>query len=357
MNKRRKQKRNANLFKAGTAVFLLVLIFIGAFTARYLSRHSRRTDSAASVISAEAVKTTDELSVYAESTTEQSEETAVPFVVFPEKTDKSQKFKKEYDARNAILINVDDNEVVAYRDEHIQLYPASLTKIMTLIVAVENIDDLSATIKITHEMVAPYITLDASRAGFEPDETPTLKDVLYGMILCSGADASLAAAEYVAGSEEEFVKLMNAKCDEIGLKRTHFTNVVGLHDKNNYSTAEDIAVLLEYAVQNKTCREILSAVEYKVPPTKQNPEGLIFDSTLFSRMYGDEMPGVKILGGKTGFTDESGNCIATFAEVNGKTYILVLCGGTTNWNNVYNTLSAYSEYCAGGKAYVPPDER
>ncbi|WP_303820478.1 hypothetical protein [Ruminococcus flavefaciens] len=172
MNKRRKQKRNANLFKAGTAVFLLVLIFIGAFTARYLSRHSRRTDSAASVISAEAVKTTDELSVYAESTTEQSEETAVPFVVFPEKTDKSQKFKKEYDARNAILINVDDNEVVAYRDEHIQLYPASLTKIMTLIVAVENIDDLSATIKITHEMVAPYITLDASRAGFEPDETP-----------------------------------------------------------------------------------------------------------------------------------------------------------------------------------------
>ena len=228
---------------------------------------------------------------------------------------------------------------------------------MTLIVAAENIDDLSATIKITHEMVAPYITLDASRAGFEPDENPTLKDVLYGMILCSGADASLAAAEYVAGSEEEFVKLMNAKCDEIGLKHTHFTNVVGLHDKNNYSTAEDIAVLLEYAVQNKTCREILSAVEYKVPPTKQNPEGLIFDSTLFSRMYGDEMPGVKILGGKTGFTDESGNCIATFAEVNGKTYILVLCGGTTNWNNVYNTLSAYSEYCAGGKAYVPPDER
>jgi D-alanyl-D-alanine carboxypeptidase (penicillin-binding protein 5/6) len=265
--------------------------------------------------------------------------------------------KKEYDAKNAILINVDDNEVVAYRDEHVQLYPASLTKIMTLVVAVENIDDLSATVPITYEMVAPYIALDASRAGFEPDETPTLRDVLYGMILCSGADASLAAAEYVAGSEKAFVKLMNEKCDEIGLKHTHFTNVVGLHDKNNYSTAEDIAVLLEYAVQNDTCREILSALDYKVAPTEQNPEGLEFSSTLFSRMYGDEMPGVKVLGGKTGFTDEAGNCIATFADANGKTYILVLCGGTTNWNNVYNTLSAYSEYCAGGEAYVPPDER
>ena len=69
------------------------------------------------------------------------------------------------------------------------------------------------------------------------------------------------------------------------------------------------------------------------------------------------MPGVKVLGGKTGFTDEAGNCMATFAEVNGKTYILVLCGGKTNWNNVYNTLSAYSVYCAGGKEYIPPEEK
>ena len=357
MNKRRKQRRNANLLKAGTAVFLLVLIFGGAFAARCWWKRDGRTVPAVSVSSCTACEATGEVPVFTVTTTEQSEEAAVPFVVFPEKTDKSVKFKKEYDAKNAILINVDDNEVVAYRDEHIQLYPASLTKIMTLIVAVENIDDLSAAIPITYEMVAPYIALDASRAGFEPDETPTAKDVLYGMILCSGADASLAAAEYVAGSEAAFVELMNSKCDEIGLKHTHFTNVVGLHDKNNYSTAKDIAVLLEYAIKNDTCREILSAVEYKVPPTEQNPEGLTFSTTLFSRMYGDEMPGVRVLGGKTGFIDEAGNCMASFAEVNGKTYILVLCGGTTSWNNVYNTLSAYSEYCAGGKPYIPSDEK
>lgn len=356
MNKRRKQSRNANLLKAGTAVFLLVLIFGGITAATYLIKHNRRTDPDNAVSDSFAVST-GEMPVVSETTTERAEEAAVPFVVFPEKTDKSKEFTKDYDAKNAILINVDDSEVIAYRNEQVKLYPASLTKIMTLIVAAENIDDLSATVTIIYDMVAPYIALDASRAGFEPDETPTLKDVLYGMILCSGADASLAAAEYVAGSEQAFVDMMNDKCREIGLKNTHFTNVVGLHDKENYSTAEDIAVMLEYAIQDKTCREVLSAVEYKFAATKQNPDGLTFESTLFSRMYGDEMPGVKVLGGKTGFTDEAGNCMATFAEVNGKTYILVLCGGKTNWNNVYNTLSAYSVYCAGGKEYIPPEEK
>ena len=72
-------------------------------------------------------------------------------------------------------------------------------------------------------------------------------------------------------------------------------------------------------------------------------------------MYGDEMSGVLIKGGKTGYTDESGNCIESFAEIGGKTYILVLCGGTTKWNNIYNTLSAYSVYCAKGEPYSPPN--
>lgn len=355
MNKRRKRRRIANLFKAGTAAFLLVLIISGIFTAVHLI--NRGGDSVPAVNTGDTEAFTDEQPDTSGAATEQTEEAAVPFVVFPEKTDKSVKFGKDYDARNALLICVDDNEVIAYKDEHVQLYPASLTKVMTLIIAVENNDDLSATIPITYDMVAPYIALDASRAGFVPDETPTLKDVLYGLILCSGADAALAAAEHTAGSEEAFVELMNLKAQEIGLKHTRFANVVGLHDKNNYSTAEDMAVLLEYAIQNDLCREILSTEEYKVPPTEQNPEGLTFKSTLFSRMYGDEMPGVKINGGKTGYTDKAGSCMATFAEVGGKTYILVLCGGTTPWNIVYNTLSAYSVYCAGGKPYVPPAER
>lgn len=354
MNKRRKQRRIANLFKAGTAAFLLVLIIFGIFTAVRLIDRSGGTVPA---VSTDEQAHGTEQPYITETATEQTEEAAVPFVVFPEKTDRSVKFGSDYDARNALLICVDDNEVIAYKDEHVQLYPASLTKIMTLIVALENNDDLSVTIPITHDMVAPYIALDASRAGFVPGETPTLRDVLYGLILCSGADAALAAAEYTSGSEEAFVELMNQKAQELGLRHTRFANVVGLHDKNNYSTAEDMAVLLEYAIQDDLRREILMTEEYEVAPTELNPEGLTFKSTLFSRMYGDEMPGVKINGGKTGYTDKAGSCMATFAEVGGKTYILVLCGGTTPWNVVYNTLSAYSVYCAGGEPYVPPAER
>ncbi len=234
------------------------------------------------------------------------------------------------------------------------MYPASLTKVMTLIVAVENIQDFSDTHLISAEMIDPMIEQHASRAGFAAGETPTVEQLLYGMILPSGADASLALAEYVAGSEEAFVALMNEKAEEMGLKNTHFTNVVGLHHEDHYSTAVDMGLILEYAIENETCKKILSEFQYQIPPTEYNPEGILLTSTMFSRMTGTEMPGVTIKGGKTGFTDEAGQCLMNFAEVNGKTYIMVLSGGTSRWQIVYNNLSAYSVYCAGGEAYVPP---
>ena len=116
MNKRRKQSRNANLLKAGTAVFLLVLIFSGITAAYYLIKHNRRTDPDKAVSDGFAVST-GEMPVVSETTTEQAKEAAVPFVVFSEKTDKSLEFTKDYDAKNAILIDVDDGEVIAYRNE------------------------------------------------------------------------------------------------------------------------------------------------------------------------------------------------------------------------------------------------
>lgn len=123
------------------------------------------------------------------------------------------------------------------------------------------------------------------------------------MILTSGADAALAAAEYVAGSEEAFVRLMNEKAEEFGLEGTHFTNVVGLHDKEHYSTATDMALILKYAIQNETCRKIFLPMSTKSLP--QNTEGLTFYEQILSRMYGDEMPGVTIKGGKNRFYGRS----------------------------------------------------
>lgn len=299
---------------------------------------------------------TETTAQYSEPVTEASSEQKI-YSVFPDRTDNSQRFSNDYKAGYALLMNADTHSVVAYRNANARMYPASLTKIMTLIVASENIEDLSDTVTVTEDMVLPMIELDAVRAGFLPGETPTLEDLLYGMILSSGADATLAVAEYVAGSEKAFVQLMNDKAVELGLESTHFTNAVGLHDKEHYSTATDMALILEYAIQNEICRKIISAYEYKVPPTEQNPEGLTFTSNFFSRMYGDEMPGVTIQGGKTGYTDEAGNCIESFAEINGETYILVMCSCTDKWSAVYDTLSIYSVYGAGGEKYVPSSGR
>lgn len=357
MNKDRKHSKLSNSLRTGAAASLIVLILFGVALAGLRTKETNRVGSVqttvGTTITAEITTDTSakEAELLSEPITERSEEETVPQLVYPAKTEKSVVFGKEYDAKNAILINADQNEIIAYNGERYRMYPASLTKVMTLIVAVENIEDMHDTVLITDRMVTPYIEQDASRAGFLPGETPSVEALLYGMILNSGADAASAIAHYVAGSEKKFVELMNDKAEEMGLYATHFTNVVGLHDPKHYSTAEDMAMILKYAIGNKTCKKILSAYEYKVPETEQNPEGLTFTSTLFTRMYGDEMEGVKILGGKTGFTDKAGNCIESFAVVNGETYILVLCGGTTNWNMVYDTLSAYSVYCVGGEPY------
>ncbi len=355
MNKKgRKQAVTIRCLLFGAAVLLLVLIVFGVVLA---FSSCKKIDNDENTASSEAI-TLAQTSAVAEDNNLNASETrkgsAASFVVYPERTKETVEFSDEFDTQNAILICCDDDTVIAGRKEKEKMYPASLTKVMTLIVAVENINDLSQTVTITEDMVDPMLELDASMAGFQPGDVFALEDVLYGMVLNSGADAALAAAHYVAGSEEAFVELMNRKAAEIGLKNTHLTNVVGLHHEENYSTAEDMALILEYAIQDARCRQFLEKVEYTTVSTEAHPEGLTFTSTLFSRMYGDEMPGVKICGGKTGYTDEAGNCIETYAEINKKKYILVLCGGTTNWNNIYDTLSAFSIYCAGGKRYEPP---
>ncbi len=335
-----------------TVLILIVLIY-GIWLVLSKNHAGENTVSGTSVSTVTTVQTeTETTTAYIEPIIEPVSDTTENSVVYPEKTRHSKRFSEDYKAKYALLINVDTNEIIAYKNADVKMYPASLAKIMTLIVAVENIEDLSDTVLITDDMVFPMVELEAARAGFLPGETPTLEDILYGMILCSGADAAMAVSEYVAGSEKAFVSLMNEKAEELGLKSTHFTNAVGLHDKENYSTAKDMALILEYAIQNDTCRKIISAYEYKVSPTEQNPEGLTFTSNFFSRMYGDEMPDVTIQGGKTGFTDEAGNCIESFAQINGNTYILVMCRCTDKWNAVYDTLSAYSVYGAGGEKYI-----
>ena len=250
------------------------------------------------------------------------------------------------DAKVAIVVDKTKNKVIAERNAHEKAYPASTTKVMTLLVAAENITDFDDTFTMTYEITDPLWLADASVAGFLNGEEVNMKDLLYGTILPSGADAATALAIKIAGSEEEFVKLMNRKVKDLGLKNTHFTNVTGLHNEENYTTAYDMAIMIDAAMQNELCREILSTYQYSTAKTPQNPDGILLSNTIFEYMYGTEPETATILGGKTGFVNESGYCIASFGKCNenGNEYIVVTLGNSSRWPAFYGQIDLYKEF-------------
>ncbi|MDE5596907.1 MAG: hypothetical protein K2J04_03665, partial [Lachnospiraceae bacterium] len=137
----------------------------------------------------------------------------------------------------AVFIDMESGTIIARKGETTRIVPASMTKVLTLLVAVENIDNLDDTFEITSDITDYCLKNDCSNAGFEVGEVVTIKDLLYAAILPSGADGALGLAYYVAGSQEAFVELMNAKLKELGIAGTaHFTNCVGLYDDNHYCT-------------------------------------------------------------------------------------------------------------------------
>lgn len=261
-------------------------------------------------------------------------------------TDNTVEIPQTNDANAAIIIRKSDNTVVAQRDPHKKIYPASTLKIMTLLTAVEHIKDFDDTFTMTLEITDPLYVEEASVAQFLTGEVITMTDLLYGLILPSGADAAMGLAIKIAGSEEEFVKLMNANAKKMGLKNTHFTNVTGLFDENNYSTCYDMAIILGHAMQNELCRKVLSTYQHTTEKTPQNPDGILLQSTLFSYMYGTEPETAVILGGKTGFVNEAGYCIASFGENISKTeeYIVVTMGNSSKWPAFYGQINLYKEF-------------
>ena len=141
---------------------------------------------------------------------------------------------------------------------------------------------------------------------FVNEDTVYVKDLLYGTILPSGADAALGLAFYTAGSQEAFVELMNEKLEELGLSETsHFTNCVGIFDDNHYSTAYDMAVIMNAAIRNEICREVLCAHTYKTSLTEQHPEGILL-SNWFLRRIEDKDTKAEVICGKTGYVIQSG---------------------------------------------------
>ncbi len=243
---------------------------------------------------------------------------------------------------NVLLMDAEDGSVIQEINGYERAYPASVTKIMTALVFLENVDDLDQTYTMTSDIYDALYYQDLASAGFEKDEVVPLRDLLYGAMLKSGAECCLAMANYVAGSESAFVDLMNQKADELGLQDTHFMNTTGAHNADHYSSCYDMAVILREGLKNDTFREVISTEEYAVAASETHPEGIFFYNNFFLGLYTNEAGGATLLGGKTGYTSEAGQCLASYCEINGHEYILVTFGAVAPEGEVLTTSNLHT---------------
>lgn len=246
------------------------------------------------------------------------------------------------------VLDVTNNEIIAGRLADSIIEPASMTKVMTLIIVLENIEDIdNTTYTFDDAILRPLVSEGASRVGYEGGETATIKDLLYGLILTSGADCAEGLAIATAGSTENFVALMNEKASELGLKNTHFMNTWGVSEDGHYTTCQEMAIIMSYVIQNETAREILGTEKYTTAGTNRVPEGYSIRSTMWSRMYGTEVEGVQILGGKTGYTDTARNCLVSYAVKDGNYYICVTAYGSGKYKPIFDCFYYYGMYLPG----------
>lgn len=251
---------------------------------------------------------------------------------------------------HVVLMSANGGKVIGEINGEEQIYPASLTKIMTVIVAIEELDDLEEKIMLDADIFPELYAGDATQAGFQAGEAVRAIDLLYGAILPSGAECCIGLADEIAGSEDAFVELMNKKAQKIGMENTHFCDTTGLHDPNHYSTAYDMAVLLKYAIRNDTFREIIETSRHSTGVTNVHPDGITYYSTLFKNLNDPTVTGGKILGGKTGYTNEAGLCLASFAEIEGREYILVTAGAPGDTGEPLHVQDAVTIYNRLGEA-------
>lgn len=275
-----------------------------------------------------------------------------------------------------VLVDVDSGEIVAERECEKQIVPASMTKILTVLTARDYVDEskLDDTFVITEDIVREAQASGLSAVGFLPGQEVTVRDMLYGTIVCSGADAAMGLARYCAGSEEEFVARMNENVEMLGLSDTaHFTNVVGTYDENLYCTMTDMASILSVAIQDDLLLDVLSTRIYttdtkyelkdeseeegqeeeslenedssseETEESTEEKEMVPFQlSNWFLRRIEDKEMLGNVIGAKTGFVNQSGFCAASYYEAdNGKRYICVTGNSFSSWRTIYDHVSVY----------------
>lgn len=213
-------------------------------------------------------------------------------------------------AEAAVLMDADTGTVLYEKNAAERLYPASITKIMTTLVAIEN-SSLSDEVTFTNDMMEE-VEYDSSRLGVSPGEHMTMEQCLYVIMLASANDVAYGVAEQVGGSIDSFVELMNQKAAELGCVDTHFVNPHGLQDENHYTSAHDMALIMKAAMENETFKKISGTTQYIISPTNEAENGYIVNNhhkMITNSQYSYE----GCTGGKTGYTTLAGNTLVTTA--------------------------------------------
>ncbi len=311
------------------------------------------TEIAGKIAEAAGVPVTEAEKIVGESEVEetQSEETSAEAETtvyrFAETEDTAFIDSADVISSHAILIDESTDDVIASKGAKERIMPASMTKVLTVLVAAEQIPEekLDDTFEMTLEITDYAYVNDCSSVGFLDGEAVSVRDLFYGTAMQSGGDAALGLAYYVAGSQEAFVKLMNEKLEALGIAdSTHFTNCVGLYDEAHYSTVYDMAVIMKAAMQNDFCREVMSKHVYTTKPTAEHPEGIEI-SNWFLRKIEDKDTGGEVLCAKTGYIVQSKNCAVSYEmSAKGTPYLCVTAGSTSSWRCIYDHVEIYNRY-------------
>ncbi len=241
-------------------------------------------------------------------------------------------------SNNVLVYNLDENKILYSENEKDKISIASLTKIMTVIVSLENINNLDETIKF------PKINYlyEYSRVGFETGDELTYRDLLYSAILPSAADATEGLAILISGSTNKFVDLMNDKAKELGMNNTHFSNTYGKDSENNYSTLNDLLTLMIYALDNPEFYKIFTTKSYTLSSGKTINNSISY----YNRKSNLDI--TPIIGNKTGFTDDSGYCMISIYK-KGEAHLLII---TTNADSKINKPTHLIDNLNIGNYYV-----
>ncbi len=246
-----------------------------------------------------------------------------------------------YDFTGAAIFDVDNSKVLYANNVFEELYPASTTKILTALLAIEN-GNLTDVVTVPEETAASSFAADESTCGLQAGDQLTLEDLMYGMLLESGNDNAATIAYYIAGDTTKFAEMMNERAAELYATNSHFVNSNGLHDESHYSTVYDLYLIFNECIKHQEFLDIINTESYSVDITNSDGSTRTEEWTptnWYQAGYEAVPDGMTLVGGKTGTTDQAGNCLILLVkDASDHSYITIVMGASTK-SILYSDMS------------------